>query len=281
MERTTEQTKIYQRMSTAKRVATGCALHDFAFQRLFAVLKKKNPAITDRQIKYLPPRGCWVNQQEFFEHVLKTLEQLRMEIPMWRAATALILATAILMTSSCTHVNPQVQPSDVPMTVTLNKKLIQDNTHRTKPGNPKSRSVQSSGGFINGFSGTGDIRADLAIVVVAVVLYAVFDAPSSGERPSSNNESLSCDMQMWPLGHQAQYAQRLKWGKNKVWFPQMLNGDNVPIIVRTSGDYMGQFMLYLPIRPDGIETLKHGNPPPAWEVRPDISVRPIPAHHSQ
>ena len=53
MKRTSEQTKIYQDMSAAKRVATGCALHDFAFRRLVLLLRKQNPDLPDRSLKIM------------------------------------------------------------------------------------------------------------------------------------------------------------------------------------------------------------------------------------
>ena len=47
---TEEQRRIYRRMSPAERVATGCALHDFAFDRVLLDLKRKHP---DRTISEL------------------------------------------------------------------------------------------------------------------------------------------------------------------------------------------------------------------------------------
>ena len=40
---TDEQCEIYRRMTPSDRVATGCALHDFAFERVLLDLKRKNP----------------------------------------------------------------------------------------------------------------------------------------------------------------------------------------------------------------------------------------------
>ncbi len=40
---TNEQIEIYRRMSPAERVAAGCALHDFAFNRVMLDLKRRHP----------------------------------------------------------------------------------------------------------------------------------------------------------------------------------------------------------------------------------------------
>jgi len=38
-----EQLAIYRRMSPSERVAAGCALHDFAFQRVMLDLRRQYP----------------------------------------------------------------------------------------------------------------------------------------------------------------------------------------------------------------------------------------------
>ena len=53
MKRNDEQTKIYQQMSSAKRLETGCALHDFSFNRLLLLLKRENPDLSERSLKIL------------------------------------------------------------------------------------------------------------------------------------------------------------------------------------------------------------------------------------
>lgn len=45
------QTEIYKAMPPWKRLETGCALHDFAHNRVCAHIRKTNPDYSERQIK--------------------------------------------------------------------------------------------------------------------------------------------------------------------------------------------------------------------------------------
>ena len=47
---TSEQVEIYRRMSPAERVAAGCALHDFAFDRVMLDLKRMHPDSPDSEL---------------------------------------------------------------------------------------------------------------------------------------------------------------------------------------------------------------------------------------
>jgi hypothetical protein len=40
---TEEQLEIYRRMTPAQRVAIGCSLHDFAFERVLLDLRRRQP----------------------------------------------------------------------------------------------------------------------------------------------------------------------------------------------------------------------------------------------
>jgi len=53
MAMTVEQIDIYRRMTPAKRLQTGCALHDFVFNRLCLVLRRQHPEKSPREIKIL------------------------------------------------------------------------------------------------------------------------------------------------------------------------------------------------------------------------------------
>jgi hypothetical protein len=46
----TIQFEIYRSMSPAERVSTGCALHDFALERMKIHLRRKHPERSDREI---------------------------------------------------------------------------------------------------------------------------------------------------------------------------------------------------------------------------------------
>ena len=62
MTMTAEQVDIYRRMTPAKRLQTGCALHDFAFNRLRLVLRRQHPEKSPREINILATRtmlGDW------------------------------------------------------------------------------------------------------------------------------------------------------------------------------------------------------------------------------
>ena len=47
---TREQQEIYRRMSPAERVSAGCALHDFAFQRVLLDLKRRFPEASEAEL---------------------------------------------------------------------------------------------------------------------------------------------------------------------------------------------------------------------------------------
>lgn len=49
----TTQLEVYRRMTPAERVAVGCALHDFAFQRMVLHLQRQHPEKSEREIKIL------------------------------------------------------------------------------------------------------------------------------------------------------------------------------------------------------------------------------------
>ena len=45
-----EQREIYARMSPAERVATGCALHDFAFERVLEALRRDHSDLPESEL---------------------------------------------------------------------------------------------------------------------------------------------------------------------------------------------------------------------------------------
>ena len=53
---TDEQRAIYRRMTPAERVSTGCALHDFAFNRVLLDLKGKWPELSHAELLKLATR---------------------------------------------------------------------------------------------------------------------------------------------------------------------------------------------------------------------------------
>ena len=50
------QQDIYRAMTPAERVAAGCALHDFAFQRMVAYLRDRHPDKAEREILVMATR---------------------------------------------------------------------------------------------------------------------------------------------------------------------------------------------------------------------------------
>jgi len=50
---TPEQVDIYRRMTPAERVRTGCALHDFAFNRLCLFFRRRHPEKSSHEIEIL------------------------------------------------------------------------------------------------------------------------------------------------------------------------------------------------------------------------------------
>jgi hypothetical protein len=56
-------------MPSWKRLEAGCALHDFAHERVCAYIRKIHPVYSDRQIKLEACRRFLVTQQEFSTRV--------------------------------------------------------------------------------------------------------------------------------------------------------------------------------------------------------------------
>jgi Rv0078B-related antitoxin len=54
---TEEQVRIYRRMSSAERVAAGCALHDFACERLLLDLRRRHPDSSEDEIQRMLVRS--------------------------------------------------------------------------------------------------------------------------------------------------------------------------------------------------------------------------------
>jgi hypothetical protein len=179
-----------------------------------------------------------------------------------RHAAPLLLTVPLgLLTVSCVHSNRQVYEDDIPMTVRLRRGLVHDNARPAPSGSSDADvSVSLSASPSIGMSHTGHHHSNTAEAVGEnLAVFFLVQLPMEiafSIMVDSIADAKASKVEMWPKGYRKDYTQTLRWGRNKVWFPRALHRKMVPIVMRVSGGWEGEFIVNLAVVPDDEKTLR-------------------------
>ena len=183
---------------------------------------------------------------------------------MWIRHLGLMALVLILgmLTMSCTHANRQVYEDDIPMTVRLRRGLVRDNARPAPSGGTDAgASVSVSASPSIGMSHTGHHHSNpVEAVGENLAVFFLVQLPMEiafNIMVDSIADAKASTVEMWPKGYRKDYTQTLRWGKNRVWFPRELHRKMVPIVMRVSGGWEGEFTVNLAIVPDNEKTLRN------------------------